>query len=178
VSKDKFGFKLLKMNMKLIWLIVSVFSLSCTHSYYIVRHAEKAAATANMSSDVPLSSAGEQRAEALKEVLKARKIDEVYSTNTLRTKSTAKPAADYFGKPVTTYGPRPDSAFIGLLKAKRKNILVVGHSNTIDDIANMLCGKTVVPGDLPDTEYDNLFIIKMKGKKALFKQEKYGSPSH
>ncbi len=50
-----------------------------------------------MSSDVPLSDKGKERAEALKEVLKNKKIAYVFSTNTIRTKSTAQPTADYFG---------------------------------------------------------------------------------
>lgn len=164
--------------MRILLLVVLVGCLSCSHSYYIVRHAEKATASPGMSSDVALSDAGQQRAAALKEALKDKKIDEVFSTNTIRTKSTAQPTADHFGKTITVYGPRPDSAFIQLLKSKHRNILVVGHSNTIDDIVNGLYGKKAVPGDLPETEYDNLFIIKVKGKKVSFRQEKYGAPSH
>jgi len=48
-----------------IFIIVSalIFVLSsCSHSYYIVRHAEKATQEANMSSDVPLTEKGRQRA--------------------------------------------------------------------------------------------------------------------
>jgi phosphohistidine phosphatase SixA len=81
---------------------------------------------------------------------------------------------------IQLYSSKPDSmdAFIRQLKAIRKgNVLVVGHSNTVDDIANKLCGKTVVPGDLKDNEYDNIFIVKRKGKDFVFKAEKYGEPS-
>jgi len=153
--------------------IVLIFS-SCTHTYYVVRHAEKATQEANMSSDVPLTEQGKQRAEQLKEILKNKKIGLVYSTNTIRTKSTAQPTADYFHLPIETYGPRPDSAFIALLKSKKKNTLVVGHSNTVDDIVNMLTGKKEVAGDLPDTEYNNLFIVKKKGRKFSYSVIKYG----
>lgn len=154
--------------------ILLLFS-SCTHSYYIVRHAEKATQEANMSSDVPLTEKGKQRAEQLKEILKNNKIGLVYSTNTIRTKSTAQPTADYFHLPIETYGPRPDSAFIALLKSKKKNTLVVGHSNTVDDIVNMLCGRREVAGDLPDAEYNNLFIVKKKGKRCIYSALKYGN---
>ena len=154
--------------------ILFIFS-SCSHTYYVVRHAEKATQEANMSSDVPLTDRGKQRAEALKEVLKHKKIGQVYSTNTIRTKSTAQPTADYFHLPIEMYGPRPDSAFIVLLKSKKKNILIVGHSNTVDDIVNMLTGHKDVPGDLPDTEYDNLFIVKKKGGRYSYSAVKYGN---
>jgi phosphohistidine phosphatase SixA len=144
--------------------------ISCSHSYYIVRHAEKATQEATMSSDVPLTDKGKERAEAVKEILKDKKIAYVFSTNTIRTKSTARPTADYFHLTTEIYGPGPDSAFIRLLKLKKKNTLVVGHSNTVDDIVNMLCGKKKVDRDLPDTEYNKLFIVKMKGKKCSFKE--------
>ena len=97
------------MNRNLIFiaLILVVFT-SCSHSYYIVRHAEKATQEANMSSDVPLTEAGKKRAEQIKEILKDKKIAFIYSTNTLRTKSTAQPTADYFHITTEIYGPRPD----------------------------------------------------------------------
>jgi broad specificity phosphatase PhoE len=161
--------------MKLLFAIILLACMSCTHSYYIVRHAERATAGPNMSSDVPLSEAGQQRAQALRSLLQNEKIDEIFSTNTTRTKSTAQPIADHLNKTVQMYGPRPDSAFIQLLRSKKKNVLVVGHSNTVDDIANMLTGKTVVAADLKETEYDNLFVVKTKGKKVTFENRKYGT---
>ena len=163
--------------MKYLLIAFLLVSLSsCGQTIYIVRHAEKGTPMGN-TSDVPLSTEGEARAQALKEVLKNEKIEVIYSTNTIRTTTTAKPTADHFGIPVETYGPRPDSAFINMLKNSKKNILVVGHSNTIDDIANMLTGETVVPGDLKDSDYDNLFIIKRKGDKFILKKETYGVPT-
>ncbi len=150
-------------------LIVFIFS-SCTHNFYIVRHAEKATQEANMSSDVPLTDKGKQRAEALKEILKDKKIAAVYSTNTIRTRSTAQPTADYFHLPIETYGPKPDSAFIHLIKSRKKNMLIVGHSNTVDDIVNMLCGEKKVAGDLPDAEYNKLYIVRLKKKKYFFRE--------
>ncbi len=158
-------------------ILLACLLFSCSKTIYVARHAEKSNPSAGMSSDVPLSEAGQQRAIALKETLKNKKIEAVYSTNYIRTRSTAQPTADHFGLPVATYNAKPDTAFINLLKRSNKNTLVVGHSNTIDDIANMLCGETKVKGDLPETEYDNLYIIKKKGKKFTFTATKYGAAS-
>lgn len=159
--------------MKLfLFLIVACACLSCSHTYYVVRHAEKAAAAPNMSSDVPLSEEGKLRAEKIRDQLKNEKISEIFSTNTIRTKSTAQPTADYFKKSIQIYGPRPDSAFIQLLKSKKNNVLIVGHSNTVDDVVNGLCGEKKVPGDLDDSEYNKLYIIKVKGKKLRFSEGK------
>ncbi len=163
------------MSRNLIVLGAIIVFCSCSHSYYVVRHAEKASKEANMTSDVPLSEQGRQRAEALKVIMKDKKIRSVYSTNTIRTKATAQPTADEFHLTIEIYGPRPDSGFISLLKSINKNTLVVGHSNTVDDIVNMLCGEKKVPGDLADNEYDNLFIIKKKGKRYHFTLQKFGN---
>lgn len=156
-------------NLIILSCILLVFS-SCSHSYYIVRHAEKATQEPNMSSDVPLSEQGKKRTEQVKELLKDKKIASIFSTNTIRTKTTAQPTADHFHLATEIYGPRPDSAFITLLKSKKKNTLIVGHSNTVDDVVNMLCGKKEVAADLPDSEYNKLFIVKKKGKKYIFSE--------
>jgi len=159
----------------LIWLFFSSILLtSCARTYYVVRHAEKASQGPNMTSDVPLSDAGQQRALALREVLKDKKIDSIFSTNTIRTRSTAQATADLFKTTITNYGPMPNAEFIARLKAIKKNTLVVGHSNTVDDIVNGLTGQKSVPGDLADSQYDNLYVIKIKGKKAKFENKKYG----
>ena len=162
--------------MKYFLPVLLLFIVSCSHTYYIVRHAEKEAAGPNMSSDVPLSDKGKQRAEALRETLKNKKIAYVFSTNTIRTKSTAQPTADYFHLAIQTYGPIPDSAFISRLKLLKKNTLIVGHSNTVDDIVNLLCGNKEIAGDLPDTAYSKLFIVTMNGKKISFREGHI--PSH
>lgn len=160
--------------MRVILVVISSFFLfSCSQKFYVVRHAEKAGQAANMSSDVPLTDAGKQRAERLKELLKNKRIQLVYSTNTIRTKTTAQPTADYFLRDINIYGPKPDTAFINLLKEQKKNTLVVGHSNTVDDIVNMLCGETKVAGDLDETIYDNLYVIKRKGRKLVFRNDKF-----
>jgi broad specificity phosphatase PhoE len=164
--------------LKRIFLFALVFiSLTaCSQTYYIVRHGEKAAATGEMNAtDPPLSDAGKARAEALREVLKNEKIGHIFSTNTIRTRSTAAPLSTLLNIPITTYGPRPDSAFISHLKTLKNNVLIVGHSNTIDDVVNMLTKEQKVPKDLEDSEYNNLFIVIIKGDKVTFERRTYGN---
>lgn len=160
-----------------VLLIVFLVSSCSPQYYYVVRHAEKetsAPGSTNMNSDPPLSADGKQRAEDLKAIMESKKIAYIYSTNYTRTKSTAEPTRAYFNLTLNNYSPVPDSAFIAKLKSLDKNVLIVGHSNTIDDIVNKLCGSIQVPGDLPETEYNNLFVIKKKGKKYSFERKKYG----
>lgn len=164
--------------MKWFLLILVVIFSSCSQTFYIVRHAEKVDAGMNMNSDVPLSDKGKTRAFALKKILENKKIAYIFSTNTRRTRSTVQPVADYFELKIETYGPVPDSAFINLLKSKKRNVLIVGHSNTVDDIVNMLCDEKKIAGDLKDPEYDNLFIVKKKGKRYVFSHHYYGERTH
>ena len=55
---------------------------------WLVRHAEKDTAAATKS-DPPLSSVGVQRVKDLRSYLLAEKIDNVFSTETKRTRATA-----------------------------------------------------------------------------------------
>ncbi len=127
-----------------------------------------------MSSDVPLTEAGQQRAIALKTLLAKKKIQAIFSTQTIRTTSTAKPLAELKGITIQLYSPRDTvDRFISRLKSIRKGaVLIVGHSNTVDDLVNKMMGQILLT-DLAETEYDNLFIVKRKGKKYLFERKKY-----
>jgi broad specificity phosphatase PhoE len=173
--------------MRLIIAAFSIFLYSCSNTIYIVRHAEKETgidpATMRTYGDPPLSLAGQERALKLKEILGSKNIRHIYSTNTLRTISTAKPLKElYLNFPVHIYSNKPDSfnLFISEVKAIRKgNVLIVGHSNTVDDIVNAITGRKDVPGDLKDSDYDNLYVLKRKGNSYRFRNEKFGlrSPS-
>ena len=159
--------------------IIILILTSCSHTYYIVRHAEKAVPSAGVAmstpDDPPLSDAGTRRAEALQEVLKDKKITNIYSTNTKRTRLTAQPLSKSAGLTIQTYGPRPDSGFINNLKKINSNTLIVGHSNTVDDVVNGLLNQNQL-SDLADSEYDNLFVVKYKsffGRRIKFERQKY-----
>jgi phosphohistidine phosphatase SixA len=173
--------------MRFLFLLLAIFLFSCSNTIYVVRHAEKAAygidaTTMQKTTDVPLTPEGEERALLLKQILGSKNVKHIFSTNTLRTTSTARPLKEiYLNMPIQLYSSKPDSmdTFISKIKIiKKGDVLIVGHSNTIDDIANKLAGKTVVPGDLKETEYDNLYILKRKRNTYVFKNEKYGKPSN
>lgn len=158
---------------------VALILTSCTHTYYVVRHAEKAIPSAGVTmstpDDPPLSDEGAKRAETLKETLKNKNIRRIYSTNTKRTRSTAEPLSKYSGVGIKVYGPRPDSAFILNLKKTKDNTLIVGHSNTVDELINELTNENKL-SDLADSEYDNLFIVHYKrffGTKIKYVRAKY-----
>jgi phosphohistidine phosphatase SixA len=145
---------------------------ACQRNYYVVRHAEKVTAASNGQplSDPPLTEKGKAMAQHLKELLLSKKIKHIYSTNTQRTLATAAPLSEAIGIQPQLYGNKPDSAFLQLLKGLRHNALVVGHSNTVDDIINGLAGKTFINGDLQDSDYGGLYVLTVKGKKVYFKR--------
>ncbi len=173
--------------MRIVYILSLLFlAASCGNTIYVVRHAEKATGidpeTMQTIKDPPLTVEGNERALALKQMLGSKNVKHIYSTNTLRTVSTARPLKElYLGMNIQLYSSRPDSmdVFIQQVKTIRKgDVLIVGHSNTVDDIANKLAGSIVLPGDLNDKEYDNIFILKRKGSSYKFSREKYGKPSN
>ena len=167
------------MRVFFIVAILGLCSSSCSRTVYVVRHAEKTSSSDSskmMEDDPPLSEAGKVRALVLKDELAAKHIRHIYSTNTLRTRSTAEPLSQSIKINIETY--KNIDSLISTIKSAKGNVLVVGHSNTVDDIINKLCGQVKVETDLKEGEYDNLFIVKIKRKKIIFDRRKYGYPSN
>ena len=164
-----------------IFLGLIIFSSCTSVKYFVVRHAEKATPSdgtvMSTPNDPPLSPAGKVRAIDLREELKNKKIRFIYSTNTIRTINTARPLSELTGIAIELYNTRDSLDYLikNLKSIKKGNSLIVGHSNTVDDIVNKLCGEIKVPRDLPDSEYDNLYFITKKGKKMIFENKTYGT---
>ena len=162
---------------KLILYFLLLLSVSCTTKYYVVRHAEKL----NTSPNTPLSAAGMQRAQVLKDSLLPLRIDSIFATTFLRTQQTAQPLATALNKQLSIYSPSAtDSLITHLKKLGGKNILIVGHSNTVPQIVQQLSGQSISP--ITETDFDNLYIVEIQ--KGLFKitkklrQSTYGTPTN
>jgi 2,3-bisphosphoglycerate-dependent phosphoglycerate mutase len=126
----------------------------------LVRHAEKADAT---NADPDLSAEGKQRAERLVQAIKKYKPGAVYSTNFKRTRDTGMPMANRRKLQVQTYDARKPAELIdAIMKSKTKRFLVVGHSNTIPGLANLI-GKKDIFKNLDDAEYGVIWIVRIKG---------------
>lgn len=142
----------------------------------LIRHAEKDTSTAGstmMQADPPLSDKGVQRAGKLIETLKSFTIDSIFSTNFNRTRSTVQPIASKSGIGIKSYDPKDQAAFAMLLKAMQgKTILVVGHSNTIPSLVNLLIG-TAKYANLADNEYDKIWILRLENGKYTDSQIQY-----
>ena len=129
---------------------------------YVVRHAERADDGAPASAamvDPPLSEAGTARARALAELLRPADLTHVHSTDYLRTRSTALPVSEATGLPIGLYDPGEQAAFARRLRATAGTHLVVGHSNTVPDLVELLGGE---PGEpIADLEYDRVYVVRM-----------------
>lgn len=125
----------------------------------LIRHAEKADAT---SPDPELSAEGKVRAERLIKVIGKYKPGAVYSTDFKRTRDTAGPMAARRKVHVQTYdAQKPNELIDVILKSKIKRFLIVGHSNTIPGLANLL-GKKDLFKNLDDFEYGTIWIVRIK----------------
>ncbi|MCU0447218.1 MAG: histidine phosphatase family protein [Microscillaceae bacterium] len=128
-------------------------------TFVLVRHAEKAA---DGTPNPDLSPEGKKRATALKDMLGKLKIHQIYATEFRRTQQTAEPIAQALNLTMQLYEAKPNGEWIEKLKKENlgKIALVVGHSNTIPEIVNLLTNsKNFVP--LADHEYQNIFVVSL-----------------
>jgi broad specificity phosphatase PhoE len=124
----------------------------------LVRHAEKVDA----SQDPELTDAGKQRAERLAKIVKKYKPGAIYSTDFKRTRDTAAPIAARRKLKIETYDAKKPADLIDtIMKSKTKRFVIVGHSNTIPGLANLL-GKKELFKNLEDAEHGVIWIVRLK----------------
>lgn len=147
-------------------VLIIMLPVGCAHSpdemssadvtVYLVRHAEKVLDV----SDPPLTAEGAQRAGELAAVLADAGLTHVHSTDTLRTRTTAAPAASVSRLDVLIYDPSDLPGFADQIKRIPGVHLVVGHSNTTPRLVEALGGA---PGtDINEAaEYDRLYVLEI-----------------
>jgi 2,3-bisphosphoglycerate-dependent phosphoglycerate mutase len=124
----------------------------------LVRHAEKVTTDPN-AKDPQLSAEGQERAQRLARMLAGTEINAVYTTMFARTRNTAAPLAT--AKKLTPVEVASSKTFATdmatTLRKQRGTVLVVGHSNSTQDVIKAL-GIENAP-KIEESEYDNLFIV-------------------
>lgn len=142
----------------------------------LIRHAEKdtsVAGSSTMQADPPLSAMGKIRAEKLVTLLQRYSFEAIFSTKYNRTRSTAMPIADKLGLEIQIYEPGKQADLALLIKSwKGKTVLVVGHSNTVPGLVNLLTGNSNYP-NLSDNEYDKIYIVRLENGKSTHQQISY-----
>lgn len=126
-------------------------------TYFLVRHAEKQKGV----KDPGLTEAGLARSAKLAALFGGLQIDQIMSTDYNRTKATVAPLAKAKKINVQSYDPSTQKdLFTDLTVFNKQNVVVVGHSNTIPKLANILIGKEVIE-TYPESEYSQLIIISL-----------------
>jgi phosphohistidine phosphatase SixA len=134
---------------------------------YLVRHAEKAAG----SGDVELSEAGQKRAACLATTLAHSNIQSIYTTEYKRTVATAAPTATKTRvTPTVVGGADMDKLITALQKEAGRNILVVGHSNTVPKMIERLGAGAAA---IKDDEYDHLYVVTLLNGEASLASLRY-----
>lgn len=118
---------------------------------FLVRHAEKA----DNSRDAALSAAGEARAQALAVKLRDAGITAIFTTQFKRTQQTAAPLARALRVKPSVH-PADDTAGLVKLLRQQDRALVVGHANTLAEIAEAFGVKLAEPAE---GDYDFLFVL-------------------
>ena len=145
---------------------------------FLVRHAERAdtasgavpAMAGAPAADPDLSEAGRARAASLAVALKDANITAIYVTEFKRTQQTAAPLAQALGLAVIIVPASGVAPLVEKLNALPGNALVVGHSNTVPEVAKALGVKTAV--QIPDTEFSDLFVV-VRGREPVLLQLHY-----
>jgi len=126
-------------------------------TYYFIRHAEK---VNTEDSNPELSSKGKLRAKNWAEIFKNISFDAIYSTDYIRTRSTALPTAQSKDLELILYHPGKMDYEKFLSETKGKIVLIVGHSNTTPEFVNKIIG--IEKYQLIDHEtYGNLYIVEI-----------------
>ena len=138
-----------------------VWFTASTTTVIVIRHAEKETVAAT---DPPLSPAGEARAELLARMFGyARapgRLDGIYVSDTLRSRSTAAPLASRLGISPTV-APNDDSKRLAnraLRENRGKRVMIVGHTNTVPDIVAALSGRGDIP-EMDEKDYGTMYIV-------------------
>jgi broad specificity phosphatase PhoE len=128
---------------------------------FLVRHAEKVLSNPS-DKDPLLTEKGQKRALDLMKKLKKQKLAAIYSTDFQRTKLTAKPISDKLKNPIKIYDPKQLKTITEtiLQENKGKNVLIVGHSNTVLETIEAMGGKRPIEKIL-ESEYDYFFTVKI-----------------
>jgi phosphohistidine phosphatase SixA len=143
---------------------------------FIVRHAEK-----ETGKDPLLTAAGNARAGDLMRILQNEGVQKIYVSQFRRTQNTADSMRIQLKIDTVHYAADTlcDDLVNTIMEHSDfgKTILIIAHSNTIPQIIRKL-GVTDYPyGDIADNDYDNLFVITYKKKKAKLMVMKYGTKS-
>lgn len=146
----------------------------------IVRHAEKA----DSSSDPPLSPEGQSRAASLIDLFEGTAPTLILTSPLQRTMQTARPMSDRVGVPIQAVSFESGTEghvarTVDLVRSASADsvILIVGHSNTVPQIAAALGDPS--PQQLNECDFDRVttLVLSPAGGAPEVTHSRYGVPS-
>lgn len=167
--------KRLLLATALSWLTATS---AMAQTVYLVRHAEKADASA----DPVLSEAGQARAGVLALALADAHPGYVFTSPLQRTRLTAAPTAEFHSvsvEPISLEGG--GEVHVAAVAARVRAlpddavVLVVGHSNTVPLIARALGYADAA--DMPECEYDRMTVLHLNASAVHGEVSRYGTPT-
>jgi 2,3-bisphosphoglycerate-dependent phosphoglycerate mutase len=130
-----------------------------TTIFFIVRHAEK---DTTGGSNADLNAIGRGRAQAEVKIFEKVKLDGVFSTDRPRTRNTALPIAASKKITVELYDAKKQKELLEQLAVQKgKHFFIVGHSNTVPQIVNILRGSDEEK-EFSESDYSRLYIVSVK----------------
>jgi len=155
-------------------LAVSVLSLAtCTaqaapYQLYLVRHAHKAevnkAAGGTAAKDPLLSACGKAQAAALATLMAKVPLTKLYHSGYQRTQLTAT-ALLTPNRRLETYPAADIQNLAASLMQQQQNALVVGHSNTVPQLAELLSKTPQAP--LTEQDYGLIYQLQFDGNNFI-----------
>jgi phosphohistidine phosphatase SixA len=127
----------------------------------VIRHAEKETVSA---ADPALSAAGEARAALLARMFGEPKgvgrLDAIYVSATLRSRSTAAPLAGRLGiVPIVAGADDPKGLARRVLREDGgKRVMVIGHINTVPEIVAALSGRSDIPS-IDEQDFATMYVV-------------------
>lgn len=136
----------------------------------LVRHAE----TNNDGSRNPdLSQKGKERAKRLMHILANENISDIYASPYTRTRGTAQPLADKLNLKVKSYNPSEVTTVFDIIAdCKGKTVVIIGHSNTIPSIINLI-SRTDDYERIDENDYSNIFTLHIKNNRVKIDKSTY-----
>jgi 2,3-bisphosphoglycerate-dependent phosphoglycerate mutase len=128
----------------------------------LIRHAEKDVSATADEEDPPLLDVGSQRAQRLVKRIGKYRPGGIYSTDYIRTRATVEPLARKRRLQIQIYdAAKPADLVRALMESTTKRFVIVGHSNTISGLANLLIGKPLFK-NLDDSEHSVIWLIRLR----------------
>lgn len=133
------------------------------YQLYLVRHAQKQITTSS-DTDPKLSPCGQAQAKALATLLQHVPIQQIYHTPYQRTLATAS-ALLQPERQLQPYQPSASTTLVEQLLQQQQTALIVGHSNTIPALANLL-SQTEVP-TMHEQQYGLIYQLSFRGRQFV-----------